>query len=201
MKAYEDKEAKGSINTEHDVISLETTATIENNLLEYCVDDPGLCILKRTGDLEISGGFECDRKGLIAVTGDITINPDFMNTDGVSSNACIIIAGGDITITQGDVQTAGDVGYDIVEAFLIASGDIVIESDTNLDGLLVKGGLTAFNPDTTSSSINNQRSVSIEHIIYPVLAIESDGRYGLLSKILFGSQTDIFQTDIGFKPY
>jgi hypothetical protein len=33
------------------------------------------------------------------------------------------------------------------------------------------------------------------------LAIESDGRYGLLSKILFGSQTDIFQTDIGFKPY
>ncbi len=201
MKAYEDKEAKGSISLEHDVISLESTATIANNLLEYCVDDPELCILKRTGDLEISGGFECDRKGLIAVTGDITINPDFMNTDGVSSNACIIIAGGNITITQGDDQTAVDVGYDIVEAFLIASGDIVIESDTNLDGLLVKGGLTAFNPDTTSSSINNQRSVSIEHIIYPVLAIESDGRYGLLSKILFGSQTDIFQTDIGFKPY
>jgi hypothetical protein len=201
MKAYEDKEEKGSIDVEHDIVPLDSISTIETNLLQYCGDDPQLCILKRTGDLEISRGFECDRRGLIAVTGDVTINPNFTNTDTSTSNACIIIAGGDIIITQGDDQNSTVVDYDILEAFLIASGDIVIESDTNQDGLLVKGGLTAFNPSPVGSAINNQRSISLEHIIYPVLAIESDGRYGLLSKLLFGSQTDIFQTDIGFKPY
>jgi hypothetical protein len=201
MKAYEDKEERGSIDIEHDIIALDSTSTIDTNLLQYCEDDPQLCILKRTGDLEISGGFECDRQGLIAVTGNVTINPNFTNSDTSSSNVCIIVAGGDITITQGDDQNATEVDYDILEAFLIASEDIVIESDTNQDGLLVKGGLTAFNPSPTGSAINNQRSISLEHIIYPVLAIESDGRYGLLSKLLFGSQTDIFQTDIGFKPY
>jgi hypothetical protein len=37
--------------------------------------------------------------------------------------------------------------------------------------------------------------------VYPVLVVDNNAKYGLLSKTVFGSQIDIFKIEVGFKPY
>jgi hypothetical protein len=37
--------------------------------------------------------------------------------------------------------------------------------------------------------------------VYPVLVIDNNSKYGLFGKDLFGSQINVFKSEIGFKPY
>jgi hypothetical protein len=162
-------------------------------------------IIKNTDvNLSIEEGFICDGKGLITSTGNITIHPDFVNED--PQDACIILANGNIIIENGTDKTGLPVDYDIIQAFLIAGGEIVIEMEdevtSNLNGILIEGGLTAFTPITESSAIVNKRKISIDYRNnYPALAVKHNPKYGLLSTDLFGTQTTMYQIDIGFKPY
>ena len=36
---------------------------------------------------------------------------------------------------------------------------------------------------------------------YPVLVVQGNSKYGILSRKLFGSQIDIYRSLVGFKPY
>ena len=135
------------------------------------------------------------------VHGDVTITPDLTNSDPL--NACIILSSGNITIERGSDKTdSGTFGYDIVHAFLIANGEIIIEEDPHNDGLLVEGGLVSFTPNTEKGAIVNNREMDVlNKNIYPIVAIDNNAKYGLLSKIVFGSQIDVYKLEIGFKPY
>jgi hypothetical protein len=33
------------------------------------------------------------------------------------------------------------------------------------------------------------------------LVVDNNSKYGMLSRALFGSQIDIYKTEVGFKPY
>jgi hypothetical protein len=187
-----------------DLVSVGSTLT--GGLPADCTTE--YCILEGSEDLLIDE-FVCDGKALIAIDGNVTIQPNL--TNDTDQDACIILASGDIEIGYGDRVTVGDTpGYDIVEAFLIAGGKIDIPSQTsydprNDDGLYVEGGLVSFTPPSGSenrSSVYNQREILFSNMgIYPVLVVDNNAKYGMLSKTIFGSQIDVFKTEVGFKPY
>jgi hypothetical protein len=204
--AYTNKAGKENI----DLVPINSSI-LTGRLPSSCTKE--YCILEREGSLSIDE-FVCDGKALIAVDGDVTIQPDLTNSG--NQDACIILASGDIQIGDGDHVTEKEVGdapeYDIVEAFLIAGGKIDIPSETvdpegdkNDDGLYVEGGLVSFTPPLRSenrSSVYNQREIHFSNMgVYPVLVVDNNAKYGLLSKTVFGSQVDIFKIEIGFKPY
>jgi hypothetical protein len=182
------------------------SSTLTGGLPTSCTEE--YCILERDGDLSIEN-FECNSKALIAVDGNVTIEPNL--TNDTNQDACIILASGDIQIGYGDRVTTGDTpGYDIVEAFLIAGGKIDIPKQAefdppNDDGLYIEGGLVSFTPPPESenrSSVYNQREIHFSNMgVYPVLVVDNNAKYGLLSKTVFGSQIDIFKIEVGFKPY
>jgi hypothetical protein len=181
-------------------------STLTGGLPTDCTTE--YCILEGSEDLLIDE-FVCDGKALIAIDGNVTIQPNL--TNDTNQDACIILASGDIEIGYGDRVTVGETpGYDIIETFLIAGGKIDIPSQTsydprNDDGLYVEGGLVSFTPPSGSenrSSVYNQREILFSNMgIYPVLVVDNNSKYGMLSRALFGSQIDIYKTEVGFKPY
>ena len=170
--------------------------SISENLTALCSGDPKpeYCIVNNLEDTTITD-FVCDGKGLIMANGDITITPNITNSS--ESDACIFVSSGDIIINEGDDGS----GYDSINAYLIANGKIIINSDSNNDGLIIEGGLAAFGPTDTRGIENSRQIEVLERNAYPVLAVNNNAKYGLLSKILFGSQIDIFKVEVGFKPY
>jgi hypothetical protein len=199
--AYKNKAGK---EDNIDLVSIGNTLT--GGLPADCTTQ--YCILEGSEDLLIDE-FVCDGKALIAVDGNVTIEPNL--TNDTNQDACIILASGDIQIGYGDRVTTGDTpGYDIVEAFLIAGGKIDIPKQAefdppNDDGLYIEGGLVSFTPPPESenrSSVYNQREIHFSNMgVYPVLVVDNNAKYGLLSKTVFGSQIDIFKIEVGFKPY
>jgi hypothetical protein len=182
------------------ITNLSTTqdTNISNNISDYCPEE--YCVISSTQDITINQGTVCDRKTLISSSGSITITPDFTNSDNTS--ACIILAGGNIIIEPG-VDLPSQVNYDTIEAYMIANGQITIKGGDTQDGLRVEGGLVAFTPGNGYGSIENERvmqSLAVRNT-YPILAIKTSSKYGILSKTLFGSQVNIFKTEVGFKPY
>ncbi|MFA7143295.1 MAG: hypothetical protein WC175_04870 [Candidatus Dojkabacteria bacterium] len=198
--AYQRKTSSSSFQK---VTLYETTLT--NKLTSYCTEGTPYCLLEKEGDLSITN-FTCDSKALIAVNGNVNITPDFVN--GSNADACIILASGDINIQA--VGTAGDdiPGYDKIQAFLIAGGKINISSfsegeDKRDQGLYVEGGLVSFASQTGRlASVDNKREIKYSNMgLYPVLIVDNNGKYGLFGKKVFGSQIDVYRTEIGFKPY
>jgi hypothetical protein len=183
-----------------------TTDVISGSLRSLTGVDPAdncteqYCILERTGNLTIDSGFVCDGKGLIVVNGDLIINPEFTNL--TENDACIILASGDIQITEG-LPNPGNPGYDTIQAFLIAKEKIIIDEDSIGNGLYIEGGLIGLaNAALSDGSIENNRDVPFPfNNTNPVIAVKNKFVYGALSKSLFGSQVDIFKTELGFKPY
>lgn len=175
---------------------VEDPSTLSGSMIgDVCSPLAQYCVVQSTTDLSISSGFNCNGKGLVLVNGNITINPDIENTS--TSDACIIVASGNITIAEGSVASEK---YNKVNAYMVANGNIILSADSNEDGLVVEGGLAAFGPD--SSTIQIDRSMNIlDRNIYPVLAVNNNPKYGILAKKLFGSQIDVFKVEVGFKPY
>jgi hypothetical protein len=182
------------------VVSLtDPSPTISGSMSTICNSADEYCVIDSEDDLIIDSGFVCDKKGLINSRGSITIRPSFKNSD--PADACIILANEDIIIEPGTLGdgTVNLERYDIVEAFLIASSKITIPEDPNLDGLLVEGGLTAFD---LSQGIENNRKIHFsKKNNFPLIVVSGNPKYGLLSRILFGSQIDVYQSEVGFKPY
>jgi hypothetical protein len=200
ISILEDRIEEGEITNYGQLLTVPSP--LSGNILDQteCVAND-YCILRREGDLEVSSGSTCGGNGLVAVNGNLTINPDFKNVN--DADRCIFVVSGNVNIAQGtDPNTNPKVDYDVIEAYIVSAGQIIIEGDPFSNGLIVQGGLSAFNSGGASSSIINQRTIELDYRnMHPVLAVDANPKYGLLSRTLFGSQTDIFRVDIGFKPY
>ena len=183
-----------------ELFELHANTTISGNLSDICDQGMDYCVISNDTDITITQDFTCDGQALITSGGNITITPDFLNSS--NSDACIILAKGDIIVKNGG-SGSNDMDYDVINAFLIAGENISIEEDTSGDGTIVEGGLVAFGTeDTGSSHILNSRRIPWRYRnTYPVIAVDNNAKYGLLSKYLFGSQIEIFKLEIGFKPY
>lgn len=159
--------------------------------------------------------FFCDRKALIMSEGDIHIEPDFVNVDPAvgKMTGCIIIANGNITIGEGQYRSVpgrigndgGVVGYDYIEAFMIAEGQILIQSaDRNKavrDGLEIKGSLVSFGTGVEEKSIYIQRSLKLHTLTNPVLVMLWDMRYAKISEYFFGKDSNLYKQEVGFKVF
>ena len=174
--------------------------TAFGDVLSESCDTSKYCVISSDTDIVIPEDFTCNGHGLITSGGNITITPDFINN--TNSDACILLANGNITIKPGSTDTE-NVHYDLLQAFLIAGNNIIIEEDPSEDGLIVEGGLIAFgNESSNLSNILNSRTISWGYRnSYPVIAVNNNAKYGLLSRDIFGSQVEIFRLEIGFKPY
>lgn len=184
----------------------ETSTTLlgsGQDLTDICSGfDPATkyCIVLNDNPINIESDFTCNGRALIVSSQDINISPDFTNS--LNSDACILLAGGDINISQGDNKSGAPVNYDILRAFLVAEGNINIASDNGDNGLFVQGGIVAFGNQTDNPAILNSREILWDkRTIYPVIAVNNVAKYGILSRTLFGSQINIYKSEIGFKPY
>ncbi len=177
--------------------------TLSGSLSDQCSTQR--CVLESSSSTLNIDNFTCDGKALISVQGDIEITPDIVNAS--NRDACIILASGNIEIGNGSRKTSGDTPeYDIIEAFLIAGGQINIPTEglnpPNDDGLYIEGGLISFTDAVSGTSINNEREILFSNIgVYPVLVVDNNSKYGLFGRDIFGTQISILKNEIGFKPY
>jgi hypothetical protein len=179
---------------------------LTNNISQECTST-SYCILEASQDITITN-LLCDQKTLISVDGNVILEPDL--TNNTNQDTCIILASGNITIKPGERHTLSSENipqYNTIQAFLIAGGQIHIETEgnNNDDGLYVEGGLISFATEfqtAVRSSVYNQREINYSYMgMYPVLVVDNNAKYGLFGKQVFGSQIDIFKTEVGFKPY
>jgi hypothetical protein len=179
---HEETDIPSSINTDY----LTTTCGTS----EYC-------ILRSEQPLTIQSDFVCNTKVLILVNSSVTIQPNLTNLNE-NLDALIIVARDGITIEQTASPAAGIPTYNQVNAFLITDGTIEIPTNgtQNDKGLFVEGGLIGF------TTVDNTREIQYGNMgTYPVVVVKGNSKYGLLSRELFGSQIEIYQSEIGFKPY
>jgi len=168
------------------------------------------------GDEEELDTFVCDRKALIMSESDIHIEPDLINSDDPFVG-CIIIANGNVTIGSGgykskepdpgNYEDPGVVGYDYIEAFIMAERQIILNHADRgklvRDGLEVRGSLISFGTglDSLDKSILIERSLKLHNLTNPVLVMLWDVRYAKISEYFFGKDANLYKREVGFKVF
>lgn len=164
------------------------------------------CIVERNSNLNINSDFNCNRKVLLFVTGNLTIDGDISNNN--STNGCIFIVQGNVTIQDMDPtgshkspDGANFPRYDLIEAFIISDGQINIpQVDSGVDvrdGLKVHGGLLAFGGNP---AVLMERSLKLkDNANYPTYILHHDTRYFEIAKKIFAGDQETFKKEIGFK--
>jgi hypothetical protein len=170
------------------------------------------CTYLRTQDspndsLIIDSGLVCDKKALIFVKGNLTINPPLYNSgspDSLSnSDGCIFVVKGNVNIGAG-TNVSGNFEYDKVNAFIVSDGVITIGADSLtppaiVDGVYINGGLIS---KGTPESVDILRHLRLnERLVYPVFAIDLHPKYGILAEKFFGNNYVVQETEVGLKPY
>ena len=176
---------------------------------DYCPKE--YCVFKYTGNLISSENFTCDKKALLFIEGNLTINPPLKNslgTDALSpSNGCIFVVNGNIYIQQGTNASSSSFMYDKINGYLFANGKIIIkdeigkrgETDPLIDGVYINGGLQSSYPE--DKSISFERYLRLEdRLKFPLLAIDLHPKYIILGNTFFGSKYIIQIVESGIKP-
>ncbi len=136
-------------------------------------------------------------------SGNITIRPNITNDS--STDGCLFLSGGNITIEEGNYASQGSTEplYDVTEGYFLTDGSIIVQSgDAGLgikDGLQVNGGLIAFG-GTQSIAVGRDMQL-INKAKYPTLAIHTDARYGKIALEFFGPERSVYKQEVGFKPF
>ena len=203
--AYLTYRAKANIEAddlEAEYVSAIGDTTFSGNASDYCSSE--YCIVDSEYNLTIASGFSCDTRMLFMTSEDITIEPDLKNSN--STNACLFLSGGDITIEEGTYASEGETEpkYDVLEGFLIADGTINIETGdagkSVKDGLQINGGTVAFGGTVKSIVITRDMKLA-DKLKYPIVAVHADVRYGKVALKFFGPEISIYKQEVGYKPY
>lgn len=181
-------------------IDLNSKPTLSGKLCDTnCADK--FYYLHTDKDLTVNG-FECNGKGIITVGGNLIINPDIKNINA-NRDACVFLVKKNVNIKSGDYHSASKLGYDQVNAFIIADGQITLENDlgasgSRKDGLKINGSLISFN----SNPIKIERFLGYsDKQFYPSVVLEAHEKYGAVLKLAFGSRIEIIKTEVGYKPF
>ena len=184
-----------------ETIDISSDTTFTGNASDYCSSE--YCVINTEYNLTLDTGFVCDTRVLFMTSGDITIQPNLTN-DG-STDGCIFVSGGNITIEEGSYASSGSTEplYDIIEGYFLADGSITIEAgDAGLDvkdGLQINGGLIGFGG--TQSIVMERNMKLIDKAKYPTLAIHADARYGKIALQFFGPERSVYKQEVGYKPF
>lgn len=178
------------------ITKMGNTVSLEGNL---GIPDSSIKVLDRIGNLTVgtpSNAFTCNGKGIIFVSGNLTIENNILNSNR-NSDACIFVVKGNVIINQGSNSSGGSIGYDEINAYILANGTVAITGDSSLDGLYISGGIQSLGGINT---IGRYLGLSYRDT-HPVLFINHHSKYGIFSSELIGSPVDMVKTEVGFKPY
>ncbi len=161
------------------------------------------CVVNVSGNLTVNSGFVCDVRTIVFVEGTSTLEADI--TTNSEDKGCIFISRGNVTISDGTYKSGGSSYpvYDILEAFVITDGQIIIPaadaSQSVKDGLLIHGSLLSFG--SVSPSILMSRDLSLTHNqTFPTVAVHYDNRYLSIASFVFGGEGEYYRREVGFKP-
>lgn len=151
------------------------------------------------GDLSVDKNFECDRRGVFFVKGNLTIDGKISNQN-LEKDACIFVVNGNVTINNGDKVSKSTMDYDEINAYILADGKIEIqqeEGESIYDGIYIDGGIHSLNGD----GVVIKRSLKLaDRLRYPVLVVKQNSKYGVLSRSLFGSEIILQSIEVGVRP-
>jgi hypothetical protein len=171
-----------------------TTGTLTGNLGGGTIK-----VVDRIGNLTVgspSNAFTCDGKGVIFVSGNLTIENEILNSN-YNHDACIFVVKGNVIINQGSNSSGGSIGYDEINAYILTNGTVTITGDSSLDGLYISGGIQSLGGINT---IGRYLGLSYRDT-HPVLVINHHSKYGIFSSTLIGNPVDMVKIEVGFKPY
>ncbi|HPP19059.1 MAG TPA: hypothetical protein PLT51_03730, partial [Candidatus Dojkabacteria bacterium] len=149
-------------NSIQEIIDVMTFSTAVSN---YCLNE--YCVFKYddNSNVVIEQGFACNKKTLMFINGNLTIKPPLKNSTGTDTlsnkNGCIFVVSGNVYIKEGSNASNSGFGYDNVNGYILADGQIIIDdesykrdhnTDPIIDGVYVNGGLQ-------SSKSNDDKSI------------------------------------------
>lgn len=199
--AYNSREIEGKADL-NNVVPAITALNGNLTSMGNCNPSSKVCILKTLGDLNVgnNSAFKCNQWGVFFVNGNLNISNDITNENRYM-NACIFVVSGNVNIYTGiNHSNASQMGYDEINAYIMADGEINVSAETGTttkyDGLYIAGGLHSLR------GINMNRSLKLaDRNIFPAMFVRYQPKYSVLSNLVFGSQVDILKTEVGFKPY
>lgn len=153
------------------------------------------------GDLTVGTSvtaFNCNGKGLFFIKENLIIDGDITN-DNLKSDACIFVVDGNVIIKAGK-NTGSDesLGYDQINAYILANGDVTIISDSNFDGLYINGGIQSLG----DNGILMDRYLGLNYrTTHPTFVVDHNSKYGVFSTTLIGNPIDLVKVEVGFKPF
>ena len=150
-------------------------------------------------DLTVNMNFNCDRRGVFFVAGNLTIGGKITNGN-LNRDACIFVVNGDVTIENGNNVSHGTMGYDEINAYILADGKIEIleQIESSIyDGIFIDGGMHSLNEE----GVVIKRSLKLaDRLRFPVLVVKQNSKYGVLSRSLFGSSILLQSIEVGVRP-
>jgi len=184
-----------------------------NAVSNYCSGEYEYCVFKydSSSDVVINQGFACNKKTLMFINGNLTINPPLRSSTGTDTlsgiNGCIIVVKNNVIITAGGNASGDGFGYDKVNGYILADGQIIIEdeeskrapnTDPIIDGVYINGGLQSLG--SNKSIVFNRYLRLQDRVKFPLLAIDLHPKYGILGEKFFGSKYIIQIMELGVKP-
>ena len=185
----------------------QTTAGALMSTGVLCGPASEYCVLNISGNLIISTNLKCNKKALIFVDGNLTINSPLRNVqtnimDASPSDGCIFVVGGNMTIAEGVSQSSSTVfAYDVIHGYFFVDGTTTIAHETSksstaiYDGVYINGGI-----HSQGGIILNRYLRLIDRLTYPVVAVDHHPKYGVLGGVFFGSNFNLQKIEVGFKP-
>ena len=210
MDLYE----KNKKNLGNNVKEMMDIMAFSNAVSNYC-SDREYCVFRynnSSSNVIINQDFACNKKTLMFINGNLTINPPLKNSTGTdtlnSKNGCVFVVGGNVNILDGsDASNNTSFKYDNVNGYILADGQIIIGDETNkrvpntdpiIDGIYVNGGLQSLG---SNKSIVFNRYLRLEdRLKFPLLVIDLHPKYGVLGEKFFGSKYIIQTIELGVKP-
>jgi len=206
LDSYE-KNKKNLGDSVQEIMDVMTFSTAVSN---YCSKE--YCVFKSTADVRIDSNFACNKKTLMFIDRSLEINPPLKNSTGTdtlsSKNGCIFVVSGNVNITEGSDAVNSGFGYDKMNGYIFADGQIIIEDESDkrapntdpiIDGVYVNGGLQSSKNDDKSILFNRYLRLE-DRLKFPLLAIDLHPKYGILGEEFFGSKYIIQTVELGVKP-
>jgi len=207
LDSYE-KNKKNLGDSVQEIMDVMTFSTAVSN---YCSKE--YCVFKSTGNvIIINSNFACNKKTLMFIDGSLEIKPPLKNSIGTDilsgMNGCIFVVQGNVNIKEGSNASNSGFGYDKVNGYILADGQIIIEDESDkrapntdpiIDGVYVNGGLQSSKNDDKSILFNRYLRLE-DRLKFPLLAIDLHPKYGILGEEFFGSKYIIQTVELGVKP-
>ena len=202
------KNLGNSVQEIMDVMTFYSSTAVSN----YCPKE--YCVFKSTGDVIINSNFVCNKKTLMFINGNLTIEPPLNNStdpDTLSSkNGCIFVVSGNVNISEGsDASNNTSFKYDKVNGYILADGQVIIKDESEkrdpntdpiIDGVYVNGGLQSSKSNDDKSILFNRYLRLEDRLKFPLLAIDLHPKYGVLGEKFFGSEYILQIIELGVKP-